>query len=123
MKRVEKPWGEELWVAHNESYALKIIRIAKGTRTSLQYHERKRESIYIDRGAVKAELEDASGRMVVSVLGAGEVIENEPLRKHRLEALEETRLIEVSTPHLDDVVRVEDDYRRSDATGRAGCDK
>ena len=112
MKRVEKPWGEELWVAHNEFYAFKIIRVNIGTRTSLQYHQAKRETIYIDQGSVIATLEDAEGNLVQSVLRAGDIIENKPYRKHRLEALEDTRLIEVSTPQLDDVVRVEDDYRR-----------
>jgi mannose-6-phosphate isomerase-like protein (cupin superfamily) len=59
---VEKPWGEELWVAHNEHYAFKIIRVNKGTRTSLQYHRLKRETIYIDEGAVVASLEDMRAR-------------------------------------------------------------
>ena len=112
MKRVEKPWGEELWLAHNEHYACKIIRVNKGTRTSLQYHELKHETIYIDQGSVIATLEDAEGNLVQQVLKAGDLIENQPYRKHRLEALEDTRLIEVSTPQLGDVVRVEDDYKR-----------
>lgn len=112
MKKVEKPWGEELWLAHNDLYALKIIRINKGTRSSLQYHRQKHETIYIDQGTVKATLEDETGAMVEHILGAGAVIENPPLRKHRIEALEDVRLIEVSTPQLDDVVRVEDDFKR-----------
>ena len=112
MKKVEKPWGEELWIAHNELYALKIIRVNQGTRSSLQYHNQKHETIYIDQGIVKATLEDEDGQLVEQVLTAGAVIENKPGRKHRIEALEDARLIEVSTPHLDDVVRVEDDYRR-----------
>jgi len=112
MKKVEKPWGEELWIAHNDLYALKIIRINKGTRSSLQYHNQKHETIYIDQGVVKATLEDESGQLIDQVLQAGAVIENKPGRKHRIEALEDVRLIEVSTPHLDDVVRVEDDYKR-----------
>ncbi len=112
MKRIEKPWGEELWLAHNDLYALKIIRFNKGARSSLQYHRQKHESIYIDQGRVKATVEDGSGALVEQVLRAGDVIENPPFRKHRIEALEDTRLIEVSTPHLDDVVRVEDDYQR-----------
>ncbi len=112
MKKVEKPWGEELWIAHNDLYALKIIRVNKGTRSSLQYHNQKHETIYIDQGVVKATLEDENGQLVDQVLQAGAVIENKPGRKHRIEALEDARLIEVSTPHLDDVVRVEDDYKR-----------
>ena len=112
MKRVEKPWGEELWVAHNDLYALKIIRVNKGTRSSLQYHVQKHETIYIDQGVVKATLEDESGNLIEQVMRAGDVIENPPNRKHRIEALEDARLIEVSTPHLDDVVRVQDDFNR-----------
>jgi mannose-6-phosphate isomerase-like protein (cupin superfamily) len=112
MKRVVKPWGEELWLAHNELYALKIILLNKGTRSSLQYHQQKHETIYIDQGSVIASLEDSSGAMVEETLHAGAIIENPPFRKHRLTALEDTRLIEVSTPQLDDVVRVEDDYTR-----------
>jgi mannose-6-phosphate isomerase len=112
MKRVEKPWGEELWVAHNEAYALKIIRFKQGFRSSLQYHNRKRETIYVDDGVVKATLEDESGRLVEQTFEPGSVIDNPPLRKHRIEALTDVRLIEVSTPDLDDVVRLDDDYGR-----------
>jgi quercetin dioxygenase-like cupin family protein len=112
MKRVDKPWGEELWVAHNDLYALKIIRVNKGTRSSLQYHAQKHETIYIDQGLVKATLEDESGALVEQIMRPGDVIVNPPNRKHRIEALEDTRLIEVSTPHLDDVVRVQDDFNR-----------
>ncbi len=112
MKRVDKPWGEELWVAHNDLYALKIIRINKGTRSSLQYHTQKHETIYVDQGLVRATLEDESGALVEHIMRPGDVIVNPPNRKHRIEALEDTRLIEVSTPHLDDVVRVQDDFNR-----------
>ncbi|MHB0877871.1 MAG: cupin domain-containing protein [Anaerolineae bacterium] len=112
MKRVEKPWGEELWVTCNEAYALKIIRLNQGFRSSLQYHNRKRETIYVDDGVVNATLEDELGRLVDHRLEPGSVIDNPPLRKHRVEALTDARLIEVSTPDLDDVVRLDDDYGR-----------
>ena len=112
MKRVEKPWGEEIWFAHNDLYAGKLIRIKKGTRSSLQYHRQKHETIYIQRGVAKATLEDETGALVERTLRPGDVIENPPGRRHRLEALEDIELIEVSTPQLDDVVRVEDDYKR-----------
>ena len=112
VKEVVKPWGGELWVAVTEHYALKIITIKKGQRSSLQYHEKKHEHIYIDAGRVKAEFEGPDGKLQTRVCGPGTILENAPRQHHRLEALEDTRLIEVQTPFLDDVVRVEDDYHR-----------
>jgi len=112
MKVVEKPWGRECWIAHTDRYALKIIEFKKGSRSSLQYHVRKHEHIYVDTGLLEIEHEDDQGNMETLVLRPGDVIENKPGRKHRVTALEDVRLIEVSTPELDDVVRVEDDYKR-----------
>jgi mannose-6-phosphate isomerase len=112
MKIVEKPWGRELWLAHTDKYALKIIEVKKGTRSSLQYHVKKHEHIYIDSGIVQVERENDQGHMETLVLRPGDVIENQPGRKHRTMAIEDARLIEVSTPELDDVVRLEDDYKR-----------
>lgn len=112
MKIIEKPWGRELWVAHTEKYALKIIEFNQGSRSSLQYHRFKHEHIYVDRGRLQVEWEDDQGAMQTLELGPGDVIENKPGRKHRVTALEDVRLIEVSTPELDDVVRIEDDYQR-----------
>jgi len=111
-KEVTKPWGSELWVAVTEHYALKIITLKAGQRSSLQYHQRKHEHIYIDAGRVKAEFIGPEGTLVTEVCGPGTILENAPGQLHRLEALEDVRLIEVQTPHLDDVVRVEDDYQR-----------
>ena len=112
MKIVEKPWGRELWVAHTDRYALKIIEVNKGTRSSLQYHVKKHEHIYVDSGLLEVEWEDDAGQMQTLRLKPGDVIENKPGRKHRVLALENVRVIEVSTPELDDVVRIEDDYNR-----------
>lgn len=112
MKIVEKPWGREIWVAHTDEYALKIIEFAKGNRSSLQYHLKKHEHIYVDAGTLQMEWEDDHGQMRTLTLHAGDVIENKPGRKHRVTAVEDVKLIEVSTPELDDVVRVEDDYNR-----------
>lgn len=111
IKTVEKPWGREIWIAHTDKYALKIIEFKKGSRSSLQYHNNKAEHIYVESGLLKAE-EEIDGRLVINVYGPGDVIANPPLKKHRIEALEDVRLIEVSTPELEDVVRVEDDYGR-----------
>ena len=112
MKIVEKPWGRELWIAHTDRYALKIIEFKQGTRSSLQYHVQKHEHIYVDQGSLQVELESSTGVMEIYILKPGDIIENQPGRKHRVTALEDVRLIEVSTPELDDVVRVEDDYKR-----------
>ncbi len=112
MQIVEKPWGRELWIAHTDKYALKIIEFRKGTRSSLQYHRVKQEHIYVESGALQMERENEDGEMVTLVLHPGDVVDNQPGRKHRVTALEDTRLIEVSTPELDDVVRVQDDYNR-----------
>ncbi len=112
MKIVEKPWGREIWVAHTDKYALKIIEFKKGTRSSLQYHVKKHEHVYLDAGALEMEWENDQGKVETLHLNPGEVIENKPGRKHRVTALENCRIIEVSTPELDDVVRLEDDYQR-----------
>jgi mannose-6-phosphate isomerase len=112
MKIVEKPWGREIWIAHTNKYALKIIEIKKGNRSSLQLHRIKHEHLYVDGGTFKVEREDADGRMQTLILQAGEVVEIPPNTRHRAEAVTDIRLIEVSTPELDDVVRLEDDYGR-----------
>jgi len=112
MKIVEKPWGREIWVAHTDKYALKIIEFKQGSRSSLQYHMRKHEHIYVDRGRAEVEWENDQGQMERRVLEPMDVIENKPGRKHRVTAIEDVRFIEVSTPELDDVVRVQDDYGR-----------
>jgi len=117
VKIVEKPWGRELWIAHTDRYALKIIEFKRGSRSSLQYHVMKHEHIYVDSGKLQVELEDDNGEMETVLLGPGDVIENRPGRKHRVTAIEDVRLIEVSTPELDDVVRVEDDYNRTGSEG------
>ena len=112
MQIVEKPWGREQWVAHNHDYALKIIEFHAGARSSLQYHVHKHEHIYVDQGRLGMELEQEGGTMAALELGPGDVVEVVPGRKHRVTALEDVRLFEVSTPQLDDVIRVEDDYAR-----------
>ncbi|MFZ2657345.1 MAG: cupin domain-containing protein [Victivallales bacterium] len=112
MKTVEKPWGRELWIAHTDKYALKIIEVKKGHRSSLQYHVKKHEHIYVDSGSLQVEWENDEKKMETLILKPGDVVENRPGRKHRVTPLEDVRLIEVSTPELDDVVRVEDDYKR-----------
>ena len=111
-KRVEKPWGFELIWAHTPHYVGKILVIEAGKRLSLQYHERKDESIRVQSGRLRLHLEDGAGVLRTHDLAAGEHCHIPVGRKHRFEALERTELVEVSTPELDDVVRVEDDFGR-----------
>lgn len=112
MKVIEKPWGREVWIAYNDKYAFKMIEFKAGSRSSLQYHKFKHETIYVEYGKLQVEIDDESGNLSTHVLGPGDVIENKPMMRHRVTALEDVRLFEVSTPELDDVVRLEDDYGR-----------
>ena len=86
---MEKPWGREIWVAHTDKYAFKIIEIKAGSRSSLQYHVRKHEHIYVDAGVLQMERENESGEMETLTFHPGEVVENKPGRKHRSTAVEE----------------------------------
>ena len=109
IKIVEKPWGCEIWYAHTDRYVGKILIIKKGHRLSKQYHETKHETIYADKGKYIMEIR---GRK--KVVRQGESIVVKPGTIHRMYAkYGDIRLLEVSTPEVDDVVRLEDDYGRS----------
>jgi mannose-6-phosphate isomerase len=111
-KKVDKPWGFELIFAHTEKYAGKVLSIRKGERLSLQYHKNKDESIYVYKGRVLIQLGGADGQMISKMLGTGDCVRIEPLTRHRIEAISNSILLEVSTPELEDVRRLEDDYGR-----------
>lgn len=111
-RRVDKPWGHELHWAVTDRYVGKVLVIEAGKRLSLQYHEVKDESILVISGRLRLLLEDDSGQDRVEELGPGEHRRVPTGRRHRYEAVERTELIEVSTPELDDVVRLSDDYGR-----------
>jgi mannose-6-phosphate isomerase len=111
-QRVDKPWGSELIWALTDRYCGKIITIDSGRRLSLQYHERKDEWIHVLSGRLLLELEDDTGELVSRELGPGEGAHVPVLRRHRYGAVERVELIEVSSPEIDDVVRLEDDYGR-----------
>jgi mannose-6-phosphate isomerase len=111
--RTDKPWGHEILIAVNDHYAMKDIFLREGTRSSLQSHLRKTESILVIAGALRLELEDDSGMLTVREVTAGDAYDVLPGRRHRVTALVDTRVIEVSTPELDDVVRHQDDYGRT----------
>jgi mannose-6-phosphate isomerase len=109
---VEKPWGHELIWAVTDRYVGKVLVIEAGRRLSLQRHEIKDESIYVTSGRLRLYLEDDAGVVRVEELGPGEHRHVPTGRIHRYEAIERTELMEVSTPELDDVVRIEDDFGR-----------
>jgi mannose-6-phosphate isomerase-like protein (cupin superfamily) len=114
-RRVQKPWGHELIWAHTARYVGKVLVIEPGKRLSLQKHLEKDESIYVMSGRLRLHLEDDAGVVRVEDLAAGEHRRIAPGRIHRFEAMEaRVELLEVSTPELDDVVRLEDRYGRAD---------
>lgn len=107
-----KPWGREIWFAHTENYAGKVLEIKKGHRYSLQYHEKKRETQFIYKGKVKLTFGTDQNQLEEKILNSGDKIEVHPYTIHRLEALEDSEVFEVSTPELSDVVKLHDDYGR-----------
>lgn len=111
-QRTEKPWGYELLIGFAPAYAGKVIFVKRGYRLSLQYHRKKDESTYVFQGRVDLELEQPDGNMQILSFKTGDSFRIPPLTRHRLKAVEDTILFEVSTPELEDVVRLQDDYGR-----------
>jgi mannose-6-phosphate isomerase len=110
VERIEKPWGYELIWARTGHYCGKLLFIREGEQLSLQFHKRKDETIYVHQGRIEIELgEDAEPQVVE----AGAAFRIPPGLVHRWRALEDTLVLEVSTPELDDVVRLEDRYGRA----------
>ncbi len=112
-RHVDKPWGNELIWAHTDRYVGKIITIDPGKRLSLQYHELKDESLIVLEGTLRLHLEGDDGEIRLHDLEPGENSRIPVGKKHRFEALDkQVRLVEVSTPEIDDVVRLSDDFGR-----------
>lgn len=113
--RIDKPWGYELVFAHTDRYVGKILHIDPGEALSLQYHRVKDETLYLLRGEYELEVEEA-GEMVRHHMQPGDSYRIRPNTRHRMRT-EETAcdILEVSTPELDDVVRLDDRYGRADA--------
>lgn len=112
-RAVDKPWGSELIWAHTDAYAGKILFVKAGESLSLQFHNEKDESWYVLEGRARLELGKAGeGMLEQEVIRAGQAFHLPPGTVHRLRALDDTRILEVSTPQLDDVVRLEDSYGR-----------
>lgn len=116
--RVEKPWGHELIWGRTADYVGKLLFIRKGHRLSLQYHQVKEETIYLQSGQMTLVFENDQGELGEVSLSPGEAHHIPVGRRHRMVAVEDCTVFEVSTNHLDDVVRLEDGYGRA-GTSRA----
>ncbi len=112
-RKVEKPWGYELIWAETRNYVGKVLFVKAGESLSLQFHRVKEESWLVGQGRAKLELGSAGDAVLrAEVIGPGATFHFMPGTVHRITALEDTTIVEVSTPHLDDVVRLEDRYGR-----------
>ncbi len=112
-RRVEKPWGWELVWAESEHYVGKLLFVRAGESLSLQFHRLKDESSFVQSGRAKVELAEAGEpALQEQIVAAPAYFHFVPGTVHRVSAIEDTTIIEVSTPHLDDVVRLEDSYGR-----------
>jgi mannose-6-phosphate isomerase len=111
-QRVEKPWGHEIIWAHTGDYVGKMLFIRKGHKLSLQYHRTKEETIYLHSGEMLFTVGE-EGALTVKTLRPGDAYHIPPGLRHRMEAVQDCEVFEVSTPQLDDVVRLEDAYGRA----------
>ena len=111
-KKINKPWGyEEIW-ANTEKYVGKILFIESGKRLSLQYHQKKDETILVSSGKLLLEIGPNKDNLLSLILNPGESYHIKPEIVHRMSAISDTEVIEVSSTELDDVIRIEDDYGR-----------
>jgi quercetin dioxygenase-like cupin family protein len=109
---VSKPWGYEIWYAHTDAYAGKILHVNQGQRLSLQYHKRKDESCYLLSGRLLLTQGPNEHDLATRELTPGSAWRNEPGQLHTIEAIEDSDILEVSTQQLDDVIRISDIYGR-----------
>ena len=112
-RKIDKPWGWELIWAETESYVGKLLSVRAGESLSLQYHEVKDESWLVQEGRATLELGEVGGELEALEIAKGDAFRFRPRTVHRVTALEDTLVIEVSTNHLADVVRLDDRYGRT----------
>lgn len=114
-RKVEKPWGHEIWWARTERYVGKLLHVKKGESLSLQYHRVKDETILVQTGRLLFETLPVGekGPLRQVEMHPGDVFHIVPGTLHRMTGLEDCDIVEVSTPELDDVVRLEDRYGRA----------
>ena len=113
MPTVMKPWGHELIWAHTDRYVGKILHVRAGEALSLQYHRQKDETIMVVSGRMQLTSYLEGEQPVTRELGLREPVHIPPGLRHRMVAIEDTDIVEVSTPELEDVVRLEDRYGRT----------
>jgi quercetin dioxygenase-like cupin family protein len=111
--RVEKPWGYEIHWAKTDRYVGKIIHVHAGHALSLQYHNQKDETIYLSSGRILFEIQEGK-ELARREMKPGDAVHIAPGTVHRMTAIEDSDIFEVSTPELHDVVRLEDRYGRVD---------
>ena len=114
VRKVEKPWGYELIWATTKLYCGKLLFVRAGEELSLQFHREKDETIYVHEGLIELEVGEPGRALVTEVVGAGRAFRLAPGTVHRWRALEDSVVLECSTHHPDDVVRLEDRYGRAD---------
>ena len=114
--RVDKPWGYEVWLEMNEFFALKLIHFKQGNRCSLQLHNRKIESVYVISGEAEVFLEDDDGVLQSKIYGPGSGLSVPLNKKHRVYAKTDFTIIEAQSPHLNDIIRFQDDTNRKSGT-------
>ena len=114
MKKIDKPWGFEEIIEHNEYYVLKKLCMNKGHKCSVQFHRMKKETVYLLSGSLNIYIGDARNDLAVkpTLLKPNDSLTIEPGVVHRMEAVEDSIYLEASTPELDDVVRLSDEYGR-----------
>ncbi len=110
--KVDKPWGYEIWYAWTDQYVGKIIHVNKGGKLSLQYHDLKDETSYLLKGKLLLTKGTTPDNLTVTEIGEGYTWRNRPGEIHTIEGVEDADVLEVSTPHLDDVIRLKDNYGR-----------
>ena len=115
MRRVEKPWGHEIIWAETERYVAKVLFIRQGQRLSRQYHRRKDETFFVETGEMTLEVGKGADLSTLE-MKPGDTFHCTPGTVHRMIGRTDVRVFEVSTPEIDDVVRLEDAY------GREGTD-
>lgn len=110
---IEKPWGSEELLEKNAAYMVKRLFMKQGHRCSLQYHQQKRETVYVLSGVLRILVGPSAEQLQEKLYRPGDSLTLEPGMVHRMEGVEDSYYLEASTPELDDVVRISDDYRRN----------
>lgn len=113
MQIIEKPWGREEIVEINDKYMVKKLTMWAGYRCSLQYHNLKKETIYVLSGVLRIIQGQSQDALIEKIYYAGDSITIPPGLIHRMEGVEDSVYLEASTPEMDDVVRLVDDYQRA----------